>query len=142
MDACRALTDGIFEGLDVTAEIRAVQEQKLGETVLIWNGDALDAFAVCHSGEGTEAGANSCYIKFAAVRAAPPAGNLFVQLLQACEALAAERGLRRMEAGVNLARTGAYRAMLQEGFRTEIQGVAMHRADLPGFNPPGRLRGG
>jgi N-acetylglutamate synthase-like GNAT family acetyltransferase len=134
MDACRALTDLIFEGLDVTAEIRSVQEQKLGETVLIWNGDALDAFAVCHCGEGTEAGANSCYIKFAAVRPAGNAEARFEQLLKACEALAAERGLKRVEAGVNLGRSRAYRSMLEQGFRTEIQGVAMHRADLPGFN--------
>jgi GNAT superfamily N-acetyltransferase len=134
MDACRALTDLIFEGLDVTGEIRSVQEQKLGETVLIWNGDVLDAFAVCHCGEGTEAGANSCYIKFAAVAPAANAEARFEQLLKACEALSAERGLKRIEAGVNLARGRAYRGMLEQGFRTEIQGVAMHRGDLPGFN--------
>src|ERR1700680_3505909 len=133
-DACRTLTDSIFEGLDVTAEIRSVQEQKLGETVLIWNRDALDAFAVCHCGEGTEAGANNCYIKFAAVRPAANAENRFEQLLKACEALAAGRGLKRLEAGVNLGRSRAYRGMLEQGFRTEIQGVAMPRADLPGFN--------
>jgi GNAT superfamily N-acetyltransferase len=134
MDACRALTDSIFEGLDVSAEIRSVEEQNLGETVLIWNGDALDAFSICHCGEGTEAGANSCYIKFAAVRPAAYAEATFEELLKACEALAAERGLKRMEAGVNLSRSRAYRRMLDHGFRTEIQGVAMHRADLPGFN--------
>jgi N-acetylglutamate synthase-like GNAT family acetyltransferase len=136
MDACRALTGLIFEGLDVTPEIRAVQDQKLGETVLIWNGDALDAFAVCHCGEGTEAGANSCYIKFAAVRPAGNAESRFAQLLKTCEALAVERGLKRIEAGVNLGRTRAYRSMLDQGFRTEIQGVAMQRDDLPGFNRP------
>jgi len=134
MDACRALTDLIFEGLDVTVEIRSVEEQKLGETVLIWSGDALDAFAVCHCGEGTEAGANSCYIKFAAVRPAANAEARFEHLLKACEALAAERGLKRVEAGVNLGRSRAYRSMLDQGFQTKIQGVAMHRADLPGFN--------
>jgi hypothetical protein len=134
MDACRALTDLIFEGLDVTPEIRSVEEQKLGETVLMWNGDALDAFAVCHCGEGTEAGANSCYIKFAAVRPAPSAETTFEQLLKACDALAAERRLKRTEAGVNLGRSRAYRSMLEQGFRTELLGVAMHRADLPGFN--------
>jgi len=136
LSAGKALTDLIFEGLDVSAEIRSVEEQKLGDTVLLWNGDALDAFAVCHCGEGTEAGANNCYVKFAAVRPSANAENTFEQLLTACEALGVERGLKRVEAGVNLGRTRSYRNMLEQGFRTEIQGVAMHRADLPGFNRP------
>jgi hypothetical protein len=41
-----------------------------------------------------------------------------------------------MEAGVNLARRQAYRAMLEQGFRSQIQGVAMHRPDSPAYNRP------
>lgn len=134
--ACRKLTDSIYEGLDVTFEIRSVHDQRLGETILMWGGDSLDAFAVCHCGEGTEAGKNTCYIKFAAVQPGPGAEKNFNRLLDAGEALAAERGLQRMEAGVNLSRSGAYRQMLQCGFRTEIQGVAMHRPDSAAFNRP------
>ena len=134
--ACRDLTDSIFEGLDVTREIRSIQEQSLGDTVLLWGGDAVDAFAVCHCGQGTEAGANVCYIKFAAVKPGPNSEKVFGRLLDACEALGAERGMKRLEAGVNLNRSQAYRALLERGFRTEIQGVAMHRADLPAYNRP------
>jgi hypothetical protein len=134
LSACRELTDSIYEGLDVTPEIRSVRAQSLGETILMWGGGLLDAFAVCHCGEGTEAGKNTCYVKFAAVRPGPGAENNFDRLLDACEALAAERGLQRMEAGVNLSRSGAYRRMLQRGFRTEIQGVAMHRPDSAAYN--------
>ncbi len=136
LEASRRLTDSIFEGLDVTGEIRSVEEQQLGDTVLLWSGDALDAFAVCHCGEGTEAGANSCYVKFAAVKSGPNAARIFVRLLNACEALGAERGLQRTEAGVNLARSGAYRSLIEQGYRTVIQGVAMHRADLSTYNRP------
>jgi hypothetical protein len=70
--------------LDVSSEIRVVYEQQLGETVLLC-GDSLDAFAVCHQGVGTEAGANTCYIKFAAVRSGPNAESVFELLLRACE---------------------------------------------------------
>ena len=98
LSACRKLTDSIYEGLDATSEIRSVKDQNLGETVLLWGGDSLDAFAVCHCGEGTEAGRKTCYIKFAAVRPGPGAENGFEHLLDGCEALAAERGLQRMEA--------------------------------------------
>src|SRR6516162_9082393 len=37
MIACRKLTDSIYEGLDVTCEIRAVQIQSLGDTLLLWD---------------------------------------------------------------------------------------------------------
>jgi hypothetical protein len=136
LSACRKLTDSIYEGLDVTTEIRSVRHQGLGETILMWGGSSLDAFAVCHCGEGTEAGKNTCYVKFAAVQPGPGAENNFNSLLDACEALAAERGLQRIEAGVNLNRGGAYRHMLQRGFRTDIQGVAMHKPDAAAYNRP------
>jgi len=136
LDACSVLTDSIFEGLDVGGEIRSVRDQQLGETVLLWDGDTLDAFAVCHCGEGTEAGSGSCYMKFAAVKSGAKADAIFERLLNACETLASEKGLEKVEAGVNLGRSGAYRRMLEQGFRTQIQGVAMHRDDLPGYNRP------
>lgn len=136
LQACIALTGSVFEGLDVTSEIRSVLDQQLGETVLIWNDDTLDAFAVCHCGAGTEAGAGVCYVKFGAVRPGKNVESAFGQLLRACEALAVEQGLKRIEAGVNLGRGPCYRRLLEHGFRTQIQGVAMHKPDSPGYNRP------
>ena len=49
----------------MTSEIQSVKDQNLGETVLLWGGDSLDAFAICHCGEGTEAGQKTCYVKCA-----------------------------------------------------------------------------
>lgn len=134
--ACREVTDAIFEGLDVSREIVAVADQGLGDTVLIWGGDSLEAFAVCHCGAGTEAGAKQCYVKFAAARPGAGAGKSFEHLLDACQALAAERGAELMEAGVNLNRSQAYRTMLRRGFRVKGLGVAMHRPDSPAYNRP------
>jgi GNAT superfamily N-acetyltransferase len=136
LSACRELTGSIYDGLDVTSEIQSVQVQNLGETVLLWGGDRLDAFAVCHGGEGTEAGRNICYIKFAAVRPGPGLEDRFEHLLNACESLAAEDGWQRIVAGVNLNRSKAYRQMLRRGFRTDSQGVAMHKPDSPAYNRP------
>jgi GNAT superfamily N-acetyltransferase len=132
--ACRALTGSIYDGLDVTGEIRSVQEQKLGDTVLLWGGDSLDGFALCQFGEGTEAGPNTCYIKFGAVKSGVGAEDRFGHLLDACEAFASDRGMQRVQPGVNLARSEAYRQMLRRGFRTVMQGVAMHRPDSPAYN--------
>lgn len=57
-------------------------------------------------------------------------------LWDAGEALAGERGLKRIEAGVNLNRSDGYRQMLRRGFRNDIQGVAMHKPDAPAYNRP------
>ena len=136
MAACREITNSLYEGLDVSSEIRSVHDQSLGETVLVWDGDSPEAFAVCHCGEGTEAGSDNCLIKFAAVRATHRAETVFDRLLESCEVLAVEKGLRRMECGVNLNRSNTYRRMLELGYRTQIQGVAMHRPDVPAYNRP------
>ena len=128
--ACRELTDSIDEGLELTSEIRSLNDPKLGDRLLLWDSDLLEAFAVCHCDNGSEADEETCYIKFVAARPSSRAANSF-ELLDACEALAGERGLKRIEAGVNLNRSDAYRQMLRRGFRIDIQGVAMHKAQRP-----------
>ena len=42
-----------------------------------------------------------------------------------------------MVAGVNTARYEAYSQMFARGFRTDRQGVAMHRLNEPGYNRAG-----
>jgi GNAT superfamily N-acetyltransferase len=137
MSACRNLTEMIYEGLTVEREIRAVEKQKLGETVLLENHSQIVGLAVCHCGPGTEAGSGTCSIKFGAVRPGPQASVVFDRLLEACAALAAERGMTRVVAGVNTGCQEAYQQLLARGFRTEIQGVAMHRPNEPGYHRPG-----
>ncbi|MBI2149053.1 MAG: GNAT family N-acetyltransferase [Acidobacteria bacterium] len=134
---CRQLTDAIYSGLDVSLEIRSVAAQKLGETVLLRGGARLDGFAVCHCGAGTEAGSGNCYIKFGAVRPSPAAEQDFGRLLTACEQMAAAKGATRLSSGVNTARSKAYRQMLERGFRTDRQGVAMQKPNEPAYNHPG-----
>jgi len=134
VQACRKLTNSIYEGLDVEREIRAVAGQRLGDTVLTWGGGELTGFAVCHTGPGTEAGSEKCYIKFGAVRSCPNAAQEFRRLLDSCREFARSREARTLVAGVNLARLDAYRDMLQAGFRTTMQGVAMQRNADVGYN--------
>ena len=85
--ACRKLTDAIYEGLDVTSEILSVKQQNLGETLLLWDGDSLEALAVCPCGEGTEAGKHICSVKFAAVQPEFAADKAFDRLMDAIEGL-------------------------------------------------------
>lgn len=51
--------------------------------------------------------------------------------------MAARKGLSRLVAGCNMARTEAYGCLLNYGFRTDIQGVAMQRHNDPGYNRGG-----
>jgi GNAT superfamily N-acetyltransferase len=136
--ACRGVTDAIFEGLDVQREIRAVAEQNLGDTILVWDSSRLAAFAVCHTGAGSEAGSGVCYAKFAAVRPDSRAGKNFARLLGAIEAFAALRNATKVTGDVNVARREAFQAMLAHGFRPERNGVAMEAGKAgSGYNRAG-----
>ena len=137
LQACRELTNEIYEGLNVEVEINVVLNQRLGDTLLLWSGSRLSAFAVCHCGEGTEAGPGSCYVKFAAVRPSERADAEFDRLLSSAESFAAKCGLPKLVAGVNTARTEAYQQMLMRGFRSDFQGVTMHRPNEAGYSRPG-----
>ena len=63
--------------------------------------------------------------------------DAFDRLLNAIESFAASQDCQVLEVGVNLSRIEAYQAMLQSGFRTLTQGVAMHRPNQPLYNRPG-----
>lgn len=137
LETCRQLCEEIYPGLDVTEEIRAVDQQKLGDTVLVFVGHRLQAFAVCHYGIGTEGGPEWCYVKFAAVRPGAAASADFKLLLNACEELAVVKKLKRVVAGVSTARHEAYRQMIEAGYRADVQGLGMHKDNDEGYSKPG-----
>jgi GNAT superfamily N-acetyltransferase len=133
IQACGKLTNKIDRGLDLTGEIRAVLAQRTGDIVLTYTRSALDAFAVCMNGPGSEGGEKICYVKFAAARGGAGAGDRFSKLLDACDSFASARGAN-VEAGVNLAREDAFLRMRAHGYRAAMQGVAMLRPHAEGFN--------
>jgi GNAT superfamily N-acetyltransferase len=134
IQACREVTDSIYDGLDVTIEIQGVDSQRIGETVMLAKGSRIVGFAVCHVGAGTEAGSDCCFVKFGAVRSGKRAAEDFDRLLAACEALAVERGVSEVNAGVNMGRHQAYRALIARRYRTYMHGVAMEQGNAAGYN--------
>lgn len=137
LEKCRELTAQIYDGLDLRVEIEAVDRQKLGDTVLLCDGRKLVGFAVCHIGAGSEAGGNSCYVKFGAVAPGTTAAQDFEHLLDACEALTLSRGATKITAGVNTARCEAYSIFLRRGYRIEMTGASMERGEDGGYNRSG-----
>lgn len=137
LERCCELTDTVYDGLDLRREIVAVRGQGLGDTVLLWDDDVLSGLAICHYGAGTEGGSGACFVKFGAVRPGLGASERFERLLDACDSLAANEGVKILIAGVNMGRHEAYRQMIDRGFRTDLQGVAMQRGNDAGYNRPG-----
>ncbi|NNN01657.1 MAG: GNAT family N-acetyltransferase, partial [Acidimicrobiaceae bacterium] len=135
LSECASLSDTVYNGLDVSHEIRAVASQNLGDTLLLYDEERLSGFAVCHCGAG-EAGTGNLFVKFAAVRPGLGAEVRFARLLESCEELAAELELSSIVAGVSTGRHGAYLHMLNAGFRTQSQGVRMHRPNGVGYCRP------
>src|SRR5581483_4329763 len=133
--ACTRITDATYPGLDVTREIEATTTQRLGDTVVVLDGDGnVEAFAVCHTGPGSEAGTGACFVKFGAALPGPGADVRFSRLLTACEAFAAEERATTVVAGVNSARRPAHRALLDRGYRPQMIGVTMHRPDESAYH--------
>ena len=131
------LTDKLYEGLDVNREINAVATLKLGDAALLGDDAGLVGLAVWHCEPNTEARSGTCSVKFGTVRPGPTARQDFHRLLTACEDMAWKGGQSRLVPGVNAARHEAYRVMLERNFRTQIQGVSMHRPNEAGYNAPG-----
>lgn len=138
LDYCYSLTDSIYEGLDLKVEIQSVANQKLGDTILLTDNkrNKLLGLAVCHCGPKTEAGSNTCYVKFGSVTASEDGSESanFDELIKCCEHFAATQGLSKLAAGVNLGNLAAYRKMISNGFRTEFQGVMMTKNNDPGYH--------
>lgn len=135
--ACREIAETVYPGLDLTGEIETTLALGLGDVVLLDGATDLAAFAICHYGPRSEAGAERCFVKFAAVRNTASAEQDYVRLLDACEALAVAVGMPVLLIGTNLARHESYRHLVARGFRAEIQGVAMHRHNDEGYCRPG-----
>jgi predicted N-acetyltransferase YhbS len=89
LDNCYSLTDSIYDGLDLKVEIQSVANQKLGDTILLTDNKSnkLLGLAICHCGPKTEAGSNTCYVKFGCVTASGDRSESanFDELIEYCE---------------------------------------------------------
>ncbi len=132
----KTITDTIYEGLDLSEEILAVFSRNLGDTIVIDRGGKPSGFAVCHFGPGTEATSNKAYVKFAAVKSGKNAPKDLEILIEAIESCVKNIGLRYVNVGVNSGRRAAYGMLLNKGYRSIQQGIAMHRPDEPAYDKP------
>ena len=134
LQSCYELTDTIYDNLDVRSEITTVNSKNLGDTILLWGNDTLLGFAICHCGENTEAGKDTCYVKFAAVRPGQETEQWFEELLRECEKFVVEQKLSRLMCGMSTERDRAYKKILALGFKIDRLAVAMHKPNQLAYN--------
>jgi hypothetical protein len=137
--AMQALTHRIEPGLDLRREVRGVAQGGLGETLMLHDDRGLAGFAVCHHGPGSEASEGQMLVKFAGAAPGADAPDRFAHLLAAIESHARKRKVAKVIAGTNAGRSAAYRIMQQAGFVTEMNGIAMMRPAVDGYNHPEKL---
>jgi hypothetical protein len=134
LDACRALTFEVRDGLDLTREIRIAHTNGHGDSVFLADSSRMEAVALCEYGRSSPAGADSCLVRFAAVRPGSDTETRFALLLAGCERLAADQGLKQIVVCVNASRPEAYRYLLSKGFHVQRNGVTMHRPNEDAYS--------
>jgi GNAT superfamily N-acetyltransferase len=134
LDECHDLTKGLYSGLDLSSEIKMVDDQKLGETLILLDGSSVSAFAILQSGQHTEAGKDKSSVKFAAARRDADSRKRLERLLSACQAFTQKLGIKKLETGVNLAHPDSFDLLLKNGFRISFQGIKMLKPNAPAYD--------
>ncbi len=125
LSGCRETSNQVYDGLDLSREITAVQGQSLGDTLIGTDDGGVLWFAVCHNGPGSEAGSDVVYVKFACVRPSNDGARHFEQLLDACESFAVSRNAGGLTFGVNARSAGG----LQHGVASRLSDRDVGRRD-------------
>ncbi len=133
---CAALTDQLYPGMDLRDEIAMVIAHPTADAIVLTEGSGVTGFVICHFGTGSEADTGIAYAKFAAARPGPNAARDFQRLIDAANDFAHRNGAARLNAGVNMGAMEAYRLMIAAGFRSFLQGVAMHRPWIDLYDRP------
>jgi predicted N-acetyltransferase YhbS len=133
---CAALTDRLCAGMDLRDEIATVIANPTSDAIALIEGSAIAGFVLCHCGLGSESDAGTVYAKFAAARPGPNAARDFQRLIDAANDFAHRSGATKINTGVNMGAMEAYRLMIAAGFRTALQGVAMHRPWIDIYDRP------
>jgi predicted N-acetyltransferase YhbS len=133
---CAALTDQLYHGMDLRDEIAAVIAHPTADAIALVDGSKIAGFAICHTGPRSEADTGVVYAKFAATRPGPNAARDFQRLIDATNDFAHRNGATKINTGVNMGAMEAYRLMLAAGFRSMLQGVAMHRPWIEIYDRP------
>ena len=114
---CRRISERYYPGLDYAKELQSVTELNLGDTLLLAVGERLYGFAICHTAAGSEAAAETCYVKALLIDPAIDDQETLLALVEACEGYARMYQLKTVRLGVNLACWEGYQAVAARGYQ-------------------------
>ena len=114
---CRRISERHYPGLDYSRELQSVKDLHLGDTLLLGVGERLYGFAICHAAPGSEADADSCYVKALLIDPAIDDQETLLALVEACEGYARTQQLKTVQLGVNLACWEGYQAVAARGYQ-------------------------
>ncbi|MGH8071273.1 MAG: GNAT family N-acetyltransferase [Candidatus Entotheonellia bacterium] len=124
---CRRISERHYPGLDYSKELQSVKEFHLGDTLLLAVGERLYGFAICHAAPGSEADADSCYVKALLIDPAIDDQETLLALVEACEGYARTVKLTTVRLGVNLACWEGYQAVAARGYQMQRVRLRMVR---------------
>jgi hypothetical protein len=107
--------------------LQSVKELQLGDTLLLGVGERLYGFAICHTPPGSEADADSCYVKALLIDPAIDDQETLLALVEACEGYARTQQLKTVRLGVNLACWEGYQAVAARGYHIRLLRLRMVR---------------
>jgi GNAT superfamily N-acetyltransferase len=130
--ACRALTASILEGYDFTRELRLTEELALGDTIMLFDGSELIAFALCHSVPLVEGRIRE---ELRVLKLVARSVEDFEVLVTALSDHARRSGTRRVALRLQGQYPAAYRRLIRRGARVRWSDLRM---TLDGFpeKPP------
>jgi N-acetylglutamate synthase-like GNAT family acetyltransferase len=124
---CRRISERHYPGLDYSKELDSIKELHLGDTLLLGVGERLYGFAICHAMPGSEAEADSCYVKALLIDPAIDDQETLLALVEACEGYARMQQLKTVRMGVNLACWEGYQAVAARGYQMQQLRLRMVR---------------
>jgi GNAT superfamily N-acetyltransferase len=125
--ACHALTTSILEGYDFTRELRLTEELALGDTIMLFEGSELIAFAVCHSVPLVEGRIRE---ELRVLKLVARGEDDFEVLVTALSDHARRSGTRRVALRLQGQYPAAYRRLMRRGARVRWSDLRM---TLDGF---------
>ncbi|HEX2721874.1 MAG TPA: GNAT family N-acetyltransferase [Gemmatimonadaceae bacterium] len=133
--ACRALTHSLLAGYDFSKEICLTEELALGDTLMLFEGDTLLAFAVCHSVPLVEGRVRE---ELRVLKLVAASDEYFDELVSVLSDHARRSGTRRVAFRSQGQYPGAYRRLMERGARVRWSDLRM---TLDGYQEPRPERG-
>ena len=129
---CVALTQSILPGYDFSREIRLTEDLVLGDTMLLFEGESLTGFAVCHSVPLVEGRVRE---ELRVLKLVANTDETFDELITVLSDHARRSGTRRLAIRIQSAYTSGYRRLVNRGGRMRWSDLRMTLAGYPEPKP-------